>query len=94
MLELHGVKCLCPRCAANFATGDCKVDLTDGTVAGLLGTYFGCSFFRGPGGPEKRFSLCFSFETANNEVVSINRDPGQNGVSLLEGLYGCSMAVP
>ncbi|CAJ1387833.1 unnamed protein product [Effrenium voratum] len=25
MLELHGVKCLCPRCAANFATGDCKV---------------------------------------------------------------------
>ncbi|CAJ1402582.1 unnamed protein product [Effrenium voratum] len=25
LLELHGVKCLCSRCAANFATSDCKV---------------------------------------------------------------------
>ncbi|CAJ1375625.1 unnamed protein product [Effrenium voratum] len=26
LLELHGVKCLCPRCATNFATGDCWVN--------------------------------------------------------------------
>ncbi|CAJ1332085.1 unnamed protein product [Effrenium voratum] len=25
LLELHGVKCLCPRCASNFATSDCRL---------------------------------------------------------------------